>query len=133
MKLPGSASAASTRDLVRVLTVHLVLTCAALSCRHAPRDVGDAVVQGDGHDRSSESGRGRPAISAERAIRIARRAASAHVRLNDELPPVAVPSGDDYVVTFPHLNPPNVRGPAYEAQVRLDVRSGEVVQVLVGS
>jgi hypothetical protein len=47
--------------------------------------------------------------------------------------PIVLLRGDHYAVTFPTVLPPGVRGADYVAKVTLHGRTGEILDVLVGS
>jgi hypothetical protein len=72
-------------------------------------------------------------IDEDDARTIARDALEGVVTLEQHNPVTVEREGDTYVVTFPRENPPGVRGPDFEAQVTVDRRSGEVLEVLAGS
>lgn len=72
-------------------------------------------------------------ISDKRAIEIAHAAIAGHVDLT-EPDSVVVKRADGVItVTFPHTNPPGVRGPDFEAQVTIDAATGDVITLLGGS
>lgn len=72
-------------------------------------------------------------ISKEEAIQSARTALQGNVDLSPGGGVEVVQRGDVYVVTFTRNDPPGTRGPAYDAQVTVDARTGKVTELLGGS
>ena len=104
------------------LALSTVLALGSFGCR-------DATVP----TQSIPAAGSRPMISETEAVAKARAAIQGKI-----IPQVGAPvevrlQGDDYVVTFVHVNPPGTRGPDYEAQVHLNARTGEVTALLFGS
>jgi hypothetical protein len=64
------------------------------------------------------------------ALAIARNAIAGKVELQAGSPVTVVRRKNCYVVTFVHRLPPGVRGPDYDAEVTIDGRTGEVLEVL---
>lgn len=77
--------------------------------------------------------RGSAVITEEKAIEIARQAIVGKVTLSQGGSVKAALQNDRYVVTFTRVNPPGRLGPDYDAQVTVDAKSGEVLQVLGAS
>ncbi len=72
-------------------------------------------------------------LDTSEVVKISRRYLVGKLELQDERPPVVELSGNKYIVTFPHVNPPRVRGPSYDARLTVDAVSGDVLQCLAGS
>ena len=72
-------------------------------------------------------------ISRERAVDIARDAIRGHAELTSPDTVEVKRKGETLVVTFPRSNPPGVVAPDYDARVTINVRTGEVVEMLGAS
>lgn len=72
-------------------------------------------------------------ISEAAAITIARQAIDGKATHHQGEPIEVKHQNNHYVVTFVHILPPNTLGADYDAQVTIDVRTGVVLEFLVGS
>ena len=72
-------------------------------------------------------------ISEEEAISIAMSEIESYVEVPSDSQPVVEFSNDTIIVTFPTNLPPLTLGPDYHAQVTIDRKIGEIIDVLVGS
>jgi uncharacterized membrane protein YkoI len=72
-------------------------------------------------------------IDEEQALAIAKQAIAGHVELQDNAHVDITVEDDTYVVTFIHDLPPGTLGADYDAQVRIDAYTGDVIEILLGS
>jgi hypothetical protein len=72
-------------------------------------------------------------ISKAEAIEAARAALQGNVELSPGGGVEVVLQGNVFVVTFTRNDPPGTRGPDYDAQVKVDARTGKVTELLGGS
>lgn len=67
------------------------------------------------------------------ALRIAEDAIAGKVQRQSGSPTEVTCSGGIYTITFVHVNPPNMLGADYDAQIKIDASTGEVVGFKIGS
>ena len=72
-------------------------------------------------------------ISRDEALRIAREAVEGTYEYDHDGEIVVALDGGQYIITFPVDLPEGSLGPDYAARVTIDARSGEIIQLLVGS
>ena len=111
-----------------VASVHFSWSCLGLIVAGCQEPI--ASVSGSGSPVSNQQ---TGSTMDQKAIAIARQAIKGIISLQKGSPVTVKREGDDYVVTFVHINPPGTLGADYDAQVTINAATWEVVQVLAGS
>lgn len=71
-------------------------------------------------------------ITKQKALGIALKAIEGKVRRKENSPVEITCDANVYTVTFVHETPTNMLGADFDAQVRIDAITGEVLQLMVG-
>lgn len=72
-------------------------------------------------------------ISEAEAVTIAQQAIEGKATHHQGEPIEVEYQNNQYIVTFVHILPPNTHGADYDAQVTINARTGEVLEILGGS
>jgi uncharacterized membrane protein YkoI len=71
-------------------------------------------------------------ITEQESIKIAEDTIKGKVKRQPGSPIEVICSDNIYTVTFVHLNPPNILGADYDAQIKIDAVTGKVLEFKVG-
>ena len=72
-------------------------------------------------------------IPEREALRIAEEVIEGKVQRQPGSPATISFSGGVYTITFVHVNPPNTLGPDYDAQIKIDATTSEILNFKIGS
>jgi uncharacterized membrane protein YkoI len=72
-------------------------------------------------------------ISRSSAIKIAKNAISGKIELQEGSPIEVVLKTGLYIITFIHVNPPEILGADYDAEVTIDAKTGQILGILGGT